>query len=57
MADLIVVLIIVLITGVAIRYIIKEKKKGNRCIGCPSAATCPSAKGGTCACQTNTKKL
>lgn len=57
MADLIVVFIIVLIIGAAIWYLIKEKKKGTRCIGCPSASTCPSAKGGTCTCQTNAKKL
>lgn len=24
----------------AVRYIIKEKKKGNHCIGCPYAGSC-----------------
>lgn len=39
MADAIVVLILVLVLGLAIRYIIIQKKQG-KCIGCPSASSC-----------------
>ncbi|MBR5579526.1 MAG: FeoB-associated Cys-rich membrane protein [Lachnospiraceae bacterium] len=40
MTDLILVLIIVLILAVAITFIVKEKKKGNKCIGCPYSCNC-----------------
>lgn len=44
MESFIVGLIIVAIVGAAVAYIIKEKKKGVKCIGCPSAGACASAK-------------
>ncbi len=44
MENLIVVGILLIILGAAILYIWKEKKKGTRCIGCPSAGYC-SGKG------------
>lgn len=58
MADFIVVVVILLIVGAAVTYIVKEKKKGTKCIGCPAAATCPSANAGKCSggCQSNTKE-
>ena len=40
MTDLIVVAIILLIVGIAVTYIVKEKKKGVKCIGCPAAGAC-----------------
>lgn len=40
MADLIVVGILVIVVGMALAYIIKAKKKGNHCIGCPSGGCC-----------------
>lgn len=40
MANFIVVVILVAIITLVIRYIVKEKKKGNKCIGCPNSATC-----------------
>lgn len=40
MADFILVIVLLLIVGMAIRYIIKEKKRGVRCIGCPQAGAC-----------------
>lgn len=54
MADFILVVVILLIVGAAVAYIVKEKKKGTKCIGCPAAATCPSANAGKCSsgCQT-----
>ncbi|MBE5845911.1 MAG: FeoB-associated Cys-rich membrane protein [Butyrivibrio sp.] len=48
MTDFIVIVIIVMILGLAIRYIYKEKKKGVHCIGCPSAGACHKA---TCSCK------
>ena len=40
-SNIIVVIILFLVLGAAIFYIIKEKKRGNRCIGCPAAGNCP----------------
>ena len=37
MADVIIVLIILAILAFSICYIVKEKKKGYACIGCPNA--------------------
>ncbi len=34
------ILAVALILFLAIRYIVKEKKKGNKCIGCPYAESC-----------------
>ena len=41
-ATVIAVIAIVLVLFFAGRYIYKEKKKGNKCIGCPYADSCPS---------------
>jgi uncharacterized membrane protein YraQ (UPF0718 family) len=38
--DIIIGIIIALIIGAAVFYIIKEKKKGKKCIGCPYANSC-----------------
>lgn len=46
MASLIVAAILCMVVGAAIAYIVKEKKKGTVCIGCPHAGTC--AKGSGC---------
>ncbi len=40
MADFVVVAAIIIVVGAAIIYIIKEKKRGTKCIGCPAAGTC-----------------
>ena len=40
MADIIIAAVLIAIAGAAITYIIKQKKKGVRCIGCPNAGTC-----------------
>ena len=42
MIDYIVIAVIVLIIGAAAFYIIREKKKGKKCIGCPYCNTCSS---------------
>lgn len=43
MADIIIIAVVVLAVYLAMRYIIREKKKGAKCIGCPSAGTCSKA--------------
>lgn len=40
MANFIVAVIILIVIGAAIAYIIKEKKRGVTCIGCPHAGEC-----------------
>ena len=44
MINFVLVLIIIVIVGGALAYIRKEKKRGVRCVGCPSGGTC----GGKC---------
>ena len=51
MADFIVILLVLLVIGAAVRYIVKEKKKGSACIGCSCAGTC-----GKKHCSGNNKK-
>ena len=44
MVNLIVVGILLVLVGAAVFHIWKEKKKGTRCIGCPSAGCCAGKK-------------
>lgn len=53
MADIIVTLIIIMILGLSIAYIIKEKKKGVKCIGCPFADSCSKRKKSSGKCGNN----
>ena len=53
MADFIIASVIVLLIGAAIAYIVKEKKRGVRCIGCPNGGcsqnnTASGGCGGNC---------
>ncbi len=47
MDNFIIIAIIVAILGLAISYIVREKKSGAKCIGCPQSKTC----GGCCGCK------
>jgi len=50
-------LIIVLLVGIAagvIFYLIREKKRGAVCVGCPHAKQCAKAKSGGCSCSSGT---
>lgn len=38
--DILVLVVIVLLLGLAIGYIVREKKRGVQCIGCPYASNC-----------------
>ena len=40
LATVIASLALIIIVGLALWYIIKEKKKGNKCVGCPYAGEC-----------------
>ena len=48
MTDIIVIAIIALIIGGAVAYIIKAKKSGKRCIGCPEGCHCSKGACGHC---------
>lgn len=50
MTDIIIVAIILVILAGAACYVIKAKKSGKKCIGCPDSGSCPSAKNGCCSC-------
>ena len=39
-ATVIAALILIAVVFFAVRYIVKEKKKGTKCIGCPYADSC-----------------
>lgn len=66
MANFIVIVILIAIVGSAIAYIVKEKKKGVKCIGCPAGGSCPNSgvctgcgnghSGEECGCHTDTKQ-
>ncbi len=53
MIDIILILVVLAAVGAAIAYIVKEKKKGTVCIGCPNAGTCGKKNSGGCDCSTN----
>ncbi len=46
MATIIAVIALILVLYLAFRYIYKEKKKGNHCIGCPYSDSCPKHQAG-----------
>ena len=46
LTDYMILGVFLLILGLVIFYIVREKKKGTVCIGCPHAGTC--AKKGSC---------
>lgn len=50
-ADIIVIAIIALAVGGAVAYIIRAKKSGQKCIGCPYAKSCSSNGGCNCGCS------
>ncbi len=48
MENIIISVILIAIVGFAVLYIVKAKKKGQKCIGCPDSKTCPHAQNGGC---------
>ena len=51
MIDVVLILLLLLSVGGAITYVVKEKKNGTKCIGCPASAACGAKKGGPSACR------
>lgn len=54
LTDWIVIGVIVLIVGGAAAYIIKAKKSGKKCIGCPDSKSCGGSCG-SCSCSCHEK--
>ncbi|MBQ5328686.1 MAG: FeoB-associated Cys-rich membrane protein [Oscillospiraceae bacterium] len=50
MENIIIIVILAVIVGLAGWYIYKAKKSGKKCIGCPEGCSC-SAKNTGCACS------
>lgn len=48
--DYAVLIAVVSTVGGAVAYIVRAKKKGKKCIGCPHAGTCGKS---NCTCQTS----
>ena len=46
--DIITVAVIVLILALAAVYVIRAKKKGKKCIGCPTSGHCDGCCSGNC---------
>uniref|UniRef100_UPI004056E4A0 FeoB-associated Cys-rich membrane protein n=1 Tax=Acetatifactor sp. TaxID=1872090 RepID=UPI004056E4A0 len=51
MTDFMVVVILVLILGAAIAYIVRAKKRGVKCIGCPNGEVCSHAQNTVSGCN------
>lgn len=49
-SDVVVIVVLLLVIGAATAYIIKAKKSGKKCIGCPDGCSC-STKGGAAGCN------
>ncbi len=60
MTDFIVVGIIFVIVGAAVVYLVKAKKSGAKCIGCPAGGNCSGKNaehsGCTCGCSSDREK-
>ena len=52
-ADIVAIIVILLIVGAATAYIIKAKKSGRKCIGCPDSKTCSGSCSSWCGCSGN----
>lgn len=69
MENVIVIAILVIAIGAAVAYMVKAKRSGVKCIGCPSGGSCSHKKEGasgcgggcggaegSCSCETGTKQ-
>ena len=56
LTDYSVIGVIMLVIGAAVAYIIKAKKSGKKCIGCPYSDSCGKSGGCNCVCGTSKKK-
>lgn len=51
MTDMIIIGILLIVIGGAVFYIVRAKKNGAKCIGCPAGGNCR-----TCGCQIDAKE-
>ena len=51
MLDFLLAALILGLLAAAIRYIVKAKKSGVKCIGCPSSGSCSSLSHSSCGCS------
>ena len=49
MIDFVVIAVVALVIGSAAAYIVKVKKSGRKCIGCPYSGSCSAQGKGCCA--------
>lgn len=56
MVDFIVIVVILAIVGLAAGYVIKEKKSGRKCIGCPEGCCSKKGDGSACSCCSGDKE-
>jgi len=49
--DIVIGLVVLAAVGAAIAYIVREKKKGVMCIGCPEGGACARKGKGGCGCS------
>lgn len=54
-ADIVAIVVIALVVGAAALYIIKAKKSGKKCIGCPDSGSC-SGKCASCHCSSHSEE-
>ena len=47
-ANIVIIAVVLVILGAAAAYIIREKKRGSKCIGCPHAKECAARRNGGC---------
>jgi len=48
--DIVIILVLIMVLALSITYIIKAKKSGAKCIGCPSSKECGSNNNTSCGC-------
>lgn len=48
MENLVIVVVLLIVVGLAGLYVYKAKKNGKKCIGCPENCSCCDKQGGCC---------
>ena len=56
MTDIIIIVVLAVILGVALLYMKKEKEKGVTCVGCPDADVCAKRRNGEACGSADSKK-
>ena len=57
MADIIVIGILAIIIGASVTYIVRAKRCGVKCIGCPAGGQCSGKSGGQCGCAGGVERI